>query len=143
MLQDMKNLIISGLISVSIGLLVFFIASSESSGLRAQIAALTAQVQALQAGQVSAAQQLADGDAQQKALVLRLDELAGRIDAVEKQLAPPPPPVAATSEAVPAVPAAAEPAVAAPAPAVSAPAAPAPGAPIPLVPAPVPAAKAH
>ena len=123
--QDVRNLAISGAISLVVGLVVYFLAGSEVSGLHSRIAELAAQIQTLQASQASLDQRIGDVDLQQKATILRTDEAAVRLSAVEKALAPPPAP-----EPVPAVTPEPTPAPEA-APAVP----PAAGAPTPLVPA--------
>ena len=124
--QDVRNLAISGAISLVVGLVVYLLAGSEVSALRSQIANLSGQVQALQASQASLDQRIGDVDLQQKATILRVDEAVVRLGVVEKALTPPtaPEPVPAP-EAVPAPTPEAVPA---------APAAPAPGAPTVLVP---------
>ena len=90
--QDVKNLAISGVISLVVGLVVFLLAGAEVSGLRSQLAELSAQVQTLQAAQASLDQRIGDVDLQQKATILRMDETGVRLSAVEKALAPPPAP---------------------------------------------------
>lgn len=127
--QDVRNLAISGVISLVVGLVVYLLAGSEVSALRSRVAELSAQIQALQASQASLDQRIGDVDLQQKATILRMDETAVRLGAVEKALAPPPAPEPApVAEAAPAAPAAT------PEAAPAAPAAPAPGAPTVLVP---------
>jgi TolA-binding protein len=134
--QDVRNLAISGVISLVVGLVVYLLAGAEVSALRSRVTELSAQIQTLQASQASLDQRIGDVDLQQKATILRMDETAVRLGAVEKALTPPPAPEpapvtdvapAATPEAAPAAPAAS-------APAASAPAASAPGAPTVLVP---------
>ena len=101
--QDVKNLAISGVISLVVGLVVFLLAGAEVSGLRSQLAELSAQVQTLQAAQASLDQRIGDVDLQQKATILRMDETGVRLSAVEKTLAPPPAPEPApVTEAAPA-----------------------------------------
>lgn len=107
--QDVKALAIPALIAIFVGLAAYGFASAGTSELRSQIANLSAQVQALQASQASVDQRLNDGDLQQKASALRIDEVAGRVDVLEKTLAPPAPPAAAI-EPAPVAPTAPEPA---------------------------------
>jgi len=100
-----KTLAISVGTAIVVGLVVYILAASDAGALRGRIAELTAELDGIKATQASTDQRLADGDAQSKASALRLDELAGRLEAIEKTLAPPAPAAAAQPEAQPAAPA--------------------------------------
>jgi len=108
-----KTLALSVGSSIIVGLVVYALATGDNSALRARNAGLASDIDGLKAAQVSADQRLGDSEAKQKASAQRLDEIAARLEAIEKTIAPP--------AAAPVPPAEAQ----QPAPAPAAPAAPA------------------
>ena len=112
--ENAKTLAVAAGLSVLVGLVVYGISASEIGELKGRVGDLRAELDGLRTTQANTDQRLGDGDAQQKALALRLDELAGRLDAAEKAVAAAQPVVAAPA-AEPVAPApVAEPAPAAP-----------------------------
>ena len=97
-----KTLAIAVGASLVVGVVVYALGAAGNSALRGQITELRTELDGIRASQASTDQRLIDGDAQSKATVLRLEEIAARLDDVAKSL-PPAPPVAVPppAEAVP------------------------------------------
>ncbi|MDO8605549.1 MAG: hypothetical protein Q7R40_03340 [Phaeospirillum sp.] len=102
---NVKTLAVAVGSSILVGVVVYALGSADTGALRGRVAELRIEIDGLRAAQSSTEQRLTDADLQRKAAILRMDELATRLDAAEKALIPPAPVVAAPpAEAEPAAP---------------------------------------